>query len=124
VKILHDLFPVFLVVATPDHEVSLADLRSSPPTKGAYQISVARVIVTDTRVQVAVDGAKGPMVVFSEAIEPGSHVKSKDINKDSYLLTAKGKKIAYRKDNSCGCGSRLKSWNPYKHISSNADPTE
>ncbi len=126
-NIRQDIFPAFVSVAPADLDIALGDLKSAPPTPGSFQVSIARVVVTPERIIVARDSGAGtgPQVVFSEAILPETFYKSSDIrNKDSYVQTVSGKKLAWRKDSACGCGSRLRSWNPYGSIvSSTQDPT-
>jgi len=46
---------------------------------------------------------------------------SRDV--DSQLLTESGKGLAFRRQDNCGCGSRLRAWNPYKTLNSIKDPT-
>ena len=120
-----DVFPAYASVTPADADIAIADIRSSPPSAGSFQISIARVVVTPERIIIARDGATGPTVVFSEAIDPLTYFKNPDSRGDSYVQTLSGKKIAFKKDSACGCGSRLRSWNPYKStVSSTKDPTE
>jgi hypothetical protein len=121
-----DVFPAFVAVAPADLEIALGDLVSAPPSPGAFQVAIARVVITGDRIIVAQDQGNGPTVVFSELIKPETYWKSYDIRTiDSYVETISGKKLAWRKDSACGCGSRLRSWNPYANImNSTADPTE
>lgn len=121
--IREDVFPATLVVTAPDFPTEVHDLSSRPPTEGAAYLAVTRVVVTENRVLVAVDDVAGPKVVFSEDIAPNTHYKG-SAHQDSYVVTATGKKLAWRKDASCGCGSRLRSWRPFKYMSSIKDPTE
>ena len=47
-----------------------------------------------------------------------------DLSEVQYFgTTVSGKRFAFKKDTNCGCGSRLRSWNPYKTLSSIKDPT-
>ena len=121
-KIMHDVFPAFVGVGQPDLVPTLQNLRSAPITPGAYQVTKARIVVTDEAVMVAVDGQDGPMIIFRERYT--EFHKSNVKTEDSYILTETGKMIAYKKDENCGCGSRLRSWNPYRHVYSSQDPTE
>jgi hypothetical protein len=121
-QIKHDVFPAFVGVAQHDLLEVLQDLRSAPITPGAYQVTKARIVVTDTLVMVAVDGNEGPMIIFRE--DYSEFHKSNVKTEDSYIKTVTGKMIAYKKDENCGCGSRLRSWNPYGHVYSSKDPSE
>ena len=122
-RILQDVFPAIVAVAPGDLLDDVTKLSSSPITKGANQVTKARVIVSDERILIAVDGDnEGPRVVYSQRVV--SHVKSAMKNQDSYVVTDGGHLIAFKKDDNCGCGSRLRSWNPYNVIYSSEDPTE
>jgi hypothetical protein len=100
----------------------LQDLKSAPITKGANQVTKARIVVTEDTVMVAIDSHSGPMIIFREAYT--EFHKSNVKTEDSYIRTVTGKMIAYKKDENCGCGSRLRSWNPYRHVYSTKDPVE
>lgn len=119
--IREDSFPATVVITTADFETPVEELRSQPPTKGAASLSITRVVVSGDRVSIAVDDVTGPKVVFSEGIDPTQHRKG-DSKTDSYVTTLSGKKIAWRKDSACGCGSRLRSWRPFKIMGSSKDP--
>lgn len=123
--ILHDVFPATVALTAADFPTAVGDLRSQPPTPGAAALGTTRVVVTSDRIIIAQDKGTGPVVVFSEGIDPNFLYKAASPrNQDSYVTTLSGKKIAYRKDSSCGCGSRLKSWRPFKTMGSVKDPTE
>lgn len=119
--IREDVFPATLVVTAADFETAVEELTSRPPTPGAAALPITRVVVTGDRIIVATDDVAGPQIVFSEEIDPASHYKG-NTTTDSYVTTVTGKKLAWRKDASCGCGSRLRSWRPFKHMSSSKDP--
>ena len=121
-KILQDVFPAFVGVAQPGLVSTLQELSSAPITVGAYQVTKTRVVVTDEVVIVAVDGNEGPMIIFRERYT--EHRRSNVKIEDSYILTETGKMLAFKKDENCGCGSRLRSWNPYRHVYSDQDPNE
>jgi len=123
-SVVHDVFPATVVITNADFPTPVGELRSQPPTKNAAYIAIARVVVTSEHIIVARDSQAGPVVVFREAIDPTLLYKTSDPRtKDSYVTTLSGKKIAYRKETSCGCGSRLKSWRPFSIMSSIKDPT-
>lgn len=119
--IREDSFPATLVVTAADFETPVHELKSRPPTPGAASLSITRVIVTGDTVMVLVDDVAGPKVVFQEQIDPTTHYKG-TIHVDSYVVTVTGKKLAWRKDQACGCGSRLRSFRPFKYMSSSKDP--
>lgn len=123
--IKQDVFPATVVVAAPDHDTAVEDLRSNPPTPGIAYVQTARVIITEDRILIATEGDGGPQIVFSEGIDSSTHVKYSNLTAtDSHVTTLTGKKIAFRKDSACGCGARLKSWRPFNSMSSVKDPTE
>lgn len=123
-KVLYDLFPAYLVVVPDEHPTQASDLSSAPPTKGSRQVATCRVIVTDSRIIVATDSPSGPLVVFNEAYDPttGPFYKSPKRSMDSYITTRSGKRLAFKRDDDCGCGSRLRSWSPYRMTDSAKDP--
>ena len=121
-KIMNDVFPAFVGVAQAGLVSTVQELSSAPITAGAYQVTKTRIVVTDEAVIVAVDGQDGPMIIFRERYT--EHHKSDSRTEDSYIITETGKMLAYKKDENCGCGSRLRSWNPYRHVYSSQDPTE
>lgn len=121
----HDVFPAFVAILSASDPTPLTEMSSAPKRpEAAYQLNTARVVVFGGNVTIAVDGSDGPRLVFNEKIDPTSHVKGATVRDDSYVQTVSGIKIAYRKDSACGCGSRLKSWNPYRNSYSVKDPTE
>lgn len=123
-KILSDTFPAIIAMWPPHDPRDIAELTVTPPAEGAYQVTRCRVIVTQDRIIIAKDSPEGPVPIFSEAYTEGDFQKSKYPGDDSYIVTEFNKKLAWKKDDSCGCGSRLRSWNPYNVIYSSKDPTE
>jgi hypothetical protein len=124
--IRQDVFPATVLLTAPDSTVDPLTLSSSPPTKGPEfrAINTARVVVHQNKVLIATDGVHGPDVVFSEEIDPEQNYKNPDRTGDSYVVTVSGARIVFKKDTTCGCGSRLRSWNPFRYASSIKDPTE
>lgn len=121
-KILFDLFPAHLSIAPPDR-YPVADMQSHPQLDGAYYVGKTRVIVTDTYVMVARDGdsGTGPVIIFREDY---ALFDKNDKSSDSFIVTESGKTLAFKKDSNCGCGSRLRGWNPFSVMTSKNDPTE
>ena len=121
----YDLFPAFVTFVGADDPILYTDMASGPPNpRDARTYDKARVIVSDSSVLVAVDGDTGPKIVFNEEIAQNSFIRSGNRNQDSFILTVSGRKLAFRRNDACGCGSRLRSWNPYRHLSSSKDPQE
>lgn len=125
-RVLYDLFPAFVAVVPSDHPTPAGELSSAPPTKGSRQVNTARVIITDSRIIIATDSPTGPLVVFNEQYDPavGPFYKSPTKATDSYITTVSGKRLAFKRDDDCGCGSRLRSWNPYRMSDSVKDPSQ
>ena len=118
-KILLDRFPCHLSAMAADKIEDVTTMRSFEPTPGSTYLEITRVIVTDEHVLVAKDGPEGPQIVFRETYE--EFIPSKEATKDSFVVTSSGKMLAFKKDRGCGCGSRLRGWNPYGILNSMKD---
>lgn len=118
-RILLDLFPCHLTAIAAGRLGSIDELRSYEPTDGSTYLEITRVIVTDTHILVAKDGDNGPQVVFQEKYDYFD--KAEQSKDDSRVVTVSGKMLAFKKDTACGCGSRLRGWNPYNVIGSIKD---
>lgn len=116
-KILLDRFPCHLAAIPAGKLDDVTSLRSFEPTAGSTYLEITRVIVTETEIIVAKDGNDAPQIVFRETYK--NFIPSKEATKDSYIETESGKMLAFKKDTGCGCGSRLRGWNPYKTLESN-----
>lgn len=97
-----DIFPA-LVTVTPN--------QTDPP----FQITDTRVALINERIIIVRDASNGPEVVFDQQVVPGSYRKE-EIHHE--VDTVAGLTLRWRKDASCGCGSRLRTWRPYKYITS------
>lgn len=118
-KILIDRFPCHLAAIGPGKIEDVTTMRSFEPTPGANYLEITRVIITDEVVLVAKDGPSGPQIVFQERYE--TFIPSEKPIEDSFVVTVSGKMLAFKKDTGCGCGSRLRGWNPYKTLNSSKD---
>jgi hypothetical protein len=123
-KIEIDLFPAHVQVAPANVFTDVLTLNSHPPQEGAFYVGTTRVIIMNVEgnqvVLVAQDSPEGAQIVFREKI-----AELQEPNDGTYrLITVSGKALAFKKDTNCGCGSRLRSWNPYRTIQSIKDPTE
>lgn len=118
-KILADLFPAHLAVLPEGAIDDIYDLHCDPATESAYYLATTRVVITEELVVVAQDSPEGARIVFQEAYETYLPAKS---GEEGHIITVSGKMLAFKKDSNCGCGSRLRSWNPYKTLSSSKDP--
>jgi hypothetical protein len=118
-RIIVDRFPCHLVAVPAGFTDDIGTLQSDPPTEGAKYLEITRVILTDEAIIVAKDGNPGPQIVFQERYETIDI--SSDPKKDSRVVTSSGKMLVFKKDTACGCGSRLRGWNPYKTLNSIKD---
>lgn len=118
-NILLDRFPCHLAAAPAGLVDDVTTLASFEPTKGTTYLEITRVIVTEQHVIVAKDGNDGPQIVFRETYDV--YIPSEKPTLDSYVVTSSGKMLVFKKDTGCGCGSRLRGWNPYKTLNSIKD---
>ena len=119
-KIVQDVFPAYLTVAAPGRFESPQEIHSHPPMPDCYHHDKVRVVVTSDLILVAVDSTTGPVIIFREKYT--SHDKSNVASEDSYVTTESGKMLVFSRNDACGCGSRLRGWNPYRHVYSSKDP--
>ena len=114
VTILTDLFPA-LVAVYPSSVLSGAVSPFSGfgvSNDGATKFYESRVIVHKNLVIVGADSPRGPQTMFkanvSEVFKDGSYTR---------VLTSQGDLVVFAKSKGCGCGTRLRSWNPYGSVS-------
>ena len=118
-RVLLDRFPCHLAAISPGRIEDVTTMTSFEPTEGSNYLEITRVIVTEEHVIVAKDGQDGPQIVFRESYT--TFIPSEKSTEDSFIVTSSGKMIAFKKDTGCGCGSRLRGWNPYKTLNSIKD---
>ena len=116
-----DTFPAILYLAAPDSLKKYTDLQfHGERPQGTRKVDRARIAVLNGVLHVVIDAPEGPKLVFREklaAYEKDEH------NSSHHALTVSGKILVWDKDNNCGCGSRLRSWNPFGNtLNSTADP--
>lgn len=119
---LADVFPAVAWIAPPN-SVEVSNLATSGPCpEGTRKIDRVRVVLLGNSILIAQDSPEGPKLVFREGFT------ARLVNgKTTTIKTDTGKIIAFTKDENCGCGSRLRTWNPYgqnSSVYSTADPTE
>lgn len=126
-KVLHDLFPAFIVVTPPN---VVEDFRSvivtpSHNIPGARYIERVRLVVSEDEkskiVMIAQDHHAGPRLIFADRVSDLNWSGNK--SDDSQLITRQGKIVAFKYQRGCNCGSRLRSWSPYQTMDSIKDPT-
>lgn len=114
-----DVFPAIIKLAPPGslEDFSTLEIVGAAP-QGTRRLDRCRVVVVNRVLMVAQDTPEGTKVVFREKIQDMRHD-----GKVSHILTESGKIVAVIKDHNCGCGSRLRSWNPYGSVvMSSQDP--
>jgi len=126
-KIIHDFFPSTVVAVPPDVIENFTTVTTSTQTpKGGRYLERVRTIVmqddTSKILVVAADHSNGPRMIFSERLADLNW--SGDKSQDSQALTQSGKIIAFKYVQGCTCGSRLRSFSPYRTMDSIKDPTE
>jgi hypothetical protein len=122
-RIIADIFPADFSGAAADVLTDVNDLNpiTTNDPRIAY-VATTRIIVTETHVSVASDSPQGPSIVFHEPY--AQFFPPKEKNGVYRAILKSGKFVAFQKDDACGCGTRLRSWNPYKTLNSINDPTE
>ena len=116
-----DVFPAIIKLAPPNSLEDFTDLKpvgDSP--KGTRKLDRCRAVVIGGVLIIAEDSPEGPKVVFREQTQ----AMAQD-GRVTHILTTSGKIIVVSKDDNCGCGSRLRGWNPYgSYVVSNGDPND
>jgi len=126
-KIIHDFFPS-TVVAVPANVIenfTTVTTSVQVPSGGKYLERVRTIVMQDDTskvIVVAADHSDGPRMIFSERLADLNW--SGDKSQDSQALTQSGKIIAFKHVQGCTCGSRLRSFSPYRTMDSIKDPTE
>lgn len=125
-KILYDNFPlrarVFAagVVSLDEFQtVLITDRRDR-----SRLVDRVRAVVTDEVIMIAADSENGPVLLFKERYDPETLIITKGVERLLRVRTVSDKTIVLEKDANCGCGSRLRGWNPYKTMYSSKDPQE
>ena len=114
-----DVFPAIILISPPDSLQNYTELQfgAEKPAQ-TRRVDRCRVAIVNKKLHVAVDTPEGPKLVFRE--EVADYTLSENQHN---AITTSGKIIAFKKDANCGCGSRLRSWNPFgAYLSSTEDP--
>jgi hypothetical protein len=107
-----DVFPAIIKLAPPGSLENITDMNilgDVPP--GTRKLDRCRVVIINETMSIAVDSPEGPKLVFRERVTEVVHE-----GKTTYALTESGKITVFTKDDNCGCGSRLRGWNPYGNV--------
>jgi hypothetical protein len=126
IKIIHDVFPTAIIVTAPDvvpaDEVQNLLITDSKKYRDSRRVEPVRLILTNDMILIGADSSSGPVLIFREQYDPATLTIDK--SGTSRVVTLTGKALAFKKDTGCGCGSKLRTWNPYKTLNSVNDPTE
>ncbi len=117
---IYDVFPADLCAAPADY---VGELTPTTNADNTFRVDTCRVVLTPTHVLVATDSPQGPQVVFREPYV--TFDRAARPSETSTVTTESGKRLAFRKNETCGCGSRLRSWNPSRTVAtlySSRDP--
>lgn len=112
-KIIHDIFPAHLSVAPPTYT---GEIKAESSGRDYPYVAETRTIITQTNIMVAIDTPTGAQVIFNEEYDPATLIIPPKQDQEGSVTTVSGKRLVFKKAESCGCGSRLRSWNPYKTI--------
>jgi hypothetical protein len=111
-----DVFPANVVIC-PDNSIDTLDPRyvmavQQHGVSGAKYVDTGRVIASEGILYVGVDSSTGPVTFFREAFIQ----QIDETNSIARFVTESGKIISAKRDNGCGCGSRLKNWSPINSL--------
>jgi hypothetical protein len=127
-KIIYDIYPAKAMVSPPKREsdtYEFATMTLTTNVRDSRRVEDVRIVITEATIMIAADSSSGPMLIFQEKYNPEDAILDKDKKKISRLRTVSGKTIIFTKDeSSCGCGGRLRAWNPYRTVYSSKDPVE
>jgi hypothetical protein len=116
-----DIFPAIIKLSPEGSVENLEefDFASTPP-KGTRKLDRCRAVVLNETLMIVVDSPTGPTLVFREKVTEQFH--DKNVTK---LRTQSNKVVIIKKDDNCGCGSRLRGWSPYGNIATSSfDPVD
>lgn len=112
-KIIQDLFPAEAVLRVA-YDQPLSEINFT--LTNTHPIKDVRIIITATHIIMAQDGPGGPNIIFKEEYDPGLYLRDTERRGVHRIQTLQGRQLAFQITSSCGCGSRLRSWNPYKAL--------
>lgn len=117
-RVIYDLFPARVRVIPADSVTSSEFAEATVLTRiaGSRMVDAVRIVISDDTVMIAADSSQGPMLIFREKYSTENLDLKKDRKAFSRLVTDSGKMLVFHKDDNCGCGSRLRGWNPYRTL--------
>lgn len=117
-KVIYDLFPARVRVI-PSERISREELSTTTVTTripDSRMVDAVRIVISDDTVMIAADSSNGPTLIFREKYSKEDLDLQKKPKSISRLTTSTGKMLIFEKDSNCGCGSRLRGWNPYRTL--------
>jgi hypothetical protein len=122
-KIIKDIFPSHFSVAPADFTTDVFGIDAETNPDGVFYRDITRILIIEDEkgslIWVAQDTPTGVSLIFQERL--AEYYPAKVNTEQHHGKTTSGKIFAFRKDSNCGCGSRLKSWNPYRTVHSMKD---
>lgn len=108
-----DLFPALVSVYRPDVVLNMESPFSNVgfSDEGAEKFTECRVIVHKNLIIVGAHSARGVEAVFRGEVE--EVFKAEQFTR---VLTRSSHLVVFAKSKGCGCGSKLRSWNPYGNV--------
>lgn len=108
-----DLFPALVTIYPPHlldgHEFPFESFGVF--NDGGSRFFESRVIVHNNQVIVGSDTARGAQTMYKAQVQSVSKIAEY-----TRVLTVDGNLVVFAPSKGCGCGSRLRSWNPYGNI--------
>ena len=126
-RVTFDLFPAKVLVIPPSEELDALvyeDIAFLSTVANGRRVEAVRIVFTEATVMIAGDSPQGPVLIFQEKYDPTSLILNKNRSKPMRVRTLNGKVLVFTKDDNCGCGSKLRAWNPYRTVYSTKDPIE
>lgn len=122
-RIIQDTFPAHLSVAPANYSDDVFSINAQGNPEEVYYRDITRIVLVEDEkglsIWVAQDSPTGAQIIFQERL--AEFYKADKPEQVSRAKTVSGKLLAFQKDSNCGCGSRLKSWNPYRTLHSIKD---
>lgn len=84
--------------------------------KMSRELYAVRVVVVAGWILMAADSPTGPVLIFSQRTDPSKQKIRRGKDEESYVITETGRLVVFKRDDECGCGSKLKAWNPLKTV--------
>lgn len=110
-----DLFPAVAALYPPDIVKTLQNPfeTSGISDAGSTQFLECRVIVHNFNAFVGTDTIRGPKTVFHDTYASNNVFQAGNLTR---VLTDTGYLLVFGPSRGCGCGSRLRTWNPYGSV--------